>query len=381
MRRAASSRPVRYIGNKTRLLPFIVRTLDKLGIEPGTAHDAFSGTAAVGRALKQTGWRVASSDLMTYSYVFQRAYVVASRVPSLARLTAAHESVRTALRNSALRARVATRVTSDGVTPLAVLGEYLATGAEPRPGFLLRHFAPAGGRMYFTEENALRIDTARELLHRWRTDGSVDDDAYFILLAALIEAADRVANTAGVYAAFIKQWQPNARRPLVIGPEVPMPGRGSTAHIADAATVAAELGPIDLLYVDPPYNARQYAGYYHVPELIARGWFDETPVLRGKTGLIADRALRSEWCSARGAERALGGLLAATGARHLLVSYNSEGLLCDRVLRGALAAAAVDGRVRRFALRYKRYRADRDRVGRRYKVDEVRELLYYARLR
>ena len=72
---------MRYIGNKTRLLPFILSRLRRLGIGPGRAHDAFAGTAAVGRALKGAGWRVLSSDLMTYSYVFQRAYVVARREP------------------------------------------------------------------------------------------------------------------------------------------------------------------------------------------------------------------------------------------------------------------------------------------------------------
>jgi len=79
---------MRYIGNKTRLLPFLERTLRRLGIEPGSAHDAFAGTASVGRALKAAGWRVASSDIMTYSYVFQRAYVVAQRSPSFAALRA-----------------------------------------------------------------------------------------------------------------------------------------------------------------------------------------------------------------------------------------------------------------------------------------------------
>jgi len=70
---------MRYIGNKTRLLGFITSAIDRLGIQCGTAHDAFAGTSAVGRALKERGWRVASSDLITYSYVFQRAYVVAQR--------------------------------------------------------------------------------------------------------------------------------------------------------------------------------------------------------------------------------------------------------------------------------------------------------------
>jgi adenine-specific DNA methylase len=64
-----------------------------------------------------------------------------------------------------------------------------------------------------------------------------------------------------------------------------------------------------------------------------------------------------------------------------MVSYNSEGLLSDRELRGLLAEAAVDGRVKRFTKRYRRYRADRDHAGRRYAGDEVGERLYYARLR
>ena len=369
---------MRYIGNKTRLLPFIARALDRLAIAPGSAHDAFAGTASVGRALKQRGARVASSDLMTYSYVFQRAYVVAQRAPSFADLRAADPELRRALRSARFRRAVAAR----GGGALHQVAEYLAKWVEPEPGFMVRHFSPDGGRMYFTAENAARIDAVRARLHEWRSKGLVGDDAYFVLLAALLEGADRVANTAGVYAAFIKSWQPNARRPLDLLVTAPVRGaRGSTAHLGDAAVVAAEIGPVDLLYVDPPYNSRQYAGYYHVPEIIARGWFDERPVLRGKTGLPAGGAPRSAWCSARKVVPALDDLLAATGARHVLVSYNSDGHLSEAALRRSLAAAAVDGRVRRFTKAYKRYRADRERTNRTYRDDGLRESLYYARLR
>jgi adenine-specific DNA methylase len=78
---------------------------------------------------------------------------------------------------------------------------------------------------------------------------------------------------------------------------------------------------------------------------------------------------------------ALRDLLSATGARHVLVSYNSEGLLAEGELRAALESVAVDGRARRFVRPYRRYRSDSDRAGRRYRGDSVRELLYYARLR
>ena len=358
---------MRYIGNKTKLLPFLRKTIAKIGIPTGIVHDAFAGTAAVGRALKADGWSVHSSDLMTYSYVMQRAYVVASDIGSIDALSAQVPAI--GQRPAAL----------DGLTAIA---DYLSRGVPPRDGFFARNFGPAGGRMYFTDENARRIDGARTALHEWHTAGLVNDDAFYVLLAAIIEGADRVANTAGVYAAYIKQWQPNARRPFTVVPDAPVgsPVR-CAAHQADATQVAGHLGELDLLYVDPPYNTRQYAGYYHVPELIARGWFGDDVALRGKTGLIEDDEQRSDWCSKRQAPDALRALLAATGARHVLVSYNSEGVIADRELRGILRDAAVDGRQKRFAKRYKRYRADSDREGRRYKGDEVKELLYYARLR
>jgi adenine-specific DNA-methyltransferase len=369
---------MRYIGNKTRLLPFIRGTLRRLGIAPGVAHDAFAGTAAVGRALKLDGWRVLSSDVMTYSYVLQRAYVVASRTPSFADLAAADPAVRQALGRRRASANTA------GRHRLEAVGDYLARELEPETGFVTGHFAPAGGRMYFTDDNARRIDAVRAALHRWRTGGLISDEAYYLLLAALLEGADRVANTAGVYAAWMKRWQPNALRPLTITPEPPVRGAlGASANLADAAAVARQAGPIDLLYLDPPYNGRQYAGYYHVPELIARGWFDVPPTLRGKTGLPVEAPghQRSPWCSSRTVGRELKELLAATGARHVLVSYNSEGILPARELRDALQAASAEGRVRRFGHSYRRYRSDSDGPGRRYRGDEVREYLFYARLR
>ncbi len=359
---------MRYIGNKTRLLEFILGAIQQLGIRPGSAHDAFSGTAAVGRALKEQGWRVASSDVMTYAHVLARAYVVAQRRPSLAELFASDAELRRAL--------------PAGRRSLGDVADWLARALPPERGFVSDHFSPRGRRMYFTRENAGRIDAVRRRLHEWHDTGALPNDAYHLLLAALIEGADRVANTAGVYAAYIKSWQSNALRPLRLEPVSPMRGpRGSTAHRADAATVARELGAIDLIYIDPPYNTRQYAGYYHVPEIIARGWFDAVPQLRGKTGLLGDPTLRSAWSSPRHVRAALRELLAATRARHALVSYNSEGLIPPDELHSLLAAAAVDGQVRPFSKSYKRYRADSDHAKRRYRAGELRELLYYVKLR
>src|SRR6266550_1677879 len=218
---------MRYIGNKTRLLPFILRTLRRTGIGVGSAHDAFAGTASVSRALKEKGWRVHASDLLMSSYVFQRAYVVAERA-------------------------------DHGIEELA----HALSRLPPTEGFVSRHFSPAAkegkgsGRMYFTPENAGRIDAARQELESWRKEGAVGEDSYYLLLAAIIEGADRVANTAGVYASYMKHWQPNARKEFRIIPETPVKGaQPADALLMDATEAARRIGDVDLLYIDPPYNS------------------------------------------------------------------------------------------------------------------------------
>jgi adenine-specific DNA-methyltransferase len=343
---------MRYIGNKTRLLPFILRTLGKSEIPVGSVHDAFAGTASVSRALKVQGWRVHSSDLLMSSYVFQRAYVVA-----------------------------------DCADPLLddMAGELASV--IPHEGFISRNFSPAGGseskgRMYFTPVNAGRIDAAREELERWRTAGKVGEDSYYLLLAAIIEGADKVANTAGVYASYMKRWQPNARRSFAITPERPVKGaQPARAHLMDATEAATSIGAVDLLYIDPPYNSRQYVAYYHIPEILARGWAESDPAIRGKVGLLAGEEGRSQWSHGRRVQKLFSALLAATSASHALVSFNSEGHLAPEALLSLLTRASSDGKVVHFSQRYRRYRADSDREGRHYHRDIALEHLYMVRLR
>src|SRR5688572_25974188 len=132
---------MRYIGNKTRLLPFIRSVLRRRGIQPGSAVDPFSGTASVASALKRMGFRVVASDLMEYAYVFASAYIAPAGVPRFAGLE---------------------RIGGKTTTLRSVVAHLNAI--PPQPGFIHEHFTPAGagglehGRMYFTAENAARID-------------------------------------------------------------------------------------------------------------------------------------------------------------------------------------------------------------------------------
>lgn len=357
---------MRYIGNKRKLIPFIAEGLEELGIDGVSACDPFAGTASVARFLKRRGYAVASADIMSFSFTLQWAYVVVDELPRFERLRG---------------------IGSEDGDRLIATVEHL-NRLEPRPGYVHEHFCPDGragsehDRRYFTPGNAARIDAVRGRIERWRQDGLLNDDEFHVLLTTLIEAADRVANTTGVYAAYVKSWQPNAMKPLRLRPPRLTTGTGleCRAYRADAVDVMRRLEPFDLLYLDPPYNTRQYAGYYHIPEIIAEGWFDEVPVLRGKTGLPEDEEKRSDWSRRNRCEAAFTELVATAPCRHILMSYNSEGIISEECIEGVLRGRGIADSYRRLEKPYKRYRSDRERPGRRYSGDRVTERLYYVRL-
>jgi adenine-specific DNA-methyltransferase len=351
---------VRYIGNKTRLLGFIADVLEDRGIRPGTAVDPFSGTASVAADLKRRGFRVVASDIMEYAYVFARAYVEVPRLPSAPAL----QDI----------------VGSDDDSLESILS-YLDR-LDGEPAFVHEHYSPDGGdgaihgRMYFTPANAARIDAIRGVLDGWQRHRLIDGDTFHVLLAALLEAADRVANTTGVYAAFVKSWQPNATRPLELRVPAVVPGNGCRAARRDAVDLVSELPDFDLLYLDPPYNSRQYAGYYHIPELIALGWFDGDVQTRGKTGLIGDERTRSDWSRRSRCEAAFEKLVDTARWKHLVLSYNAEGIIPEDTIRRTLCGCGRAATYRRHELVYRRYRSDSDGDNRRYRADEVKEYLY-----
>ncbi len=387
---------MRYIGNKTKLLSFIASYLDELDLYGGRALDAFAGTTAVARLLKARGFAVDTCDIMSLSYVFQRAYVVADEYPKFAGL-ADDADLRTAKLTPQFRLLVESRLRGQGdlfsgapdLQPLEETLVYLDTYLEPLSSFIDLNFAASespveGQRMYFSRPNAQRIDAIRHKLHDWWSAGLVTEEEFFILLTALLEAADSVANTAGVYAAFVKAWQSNAMKPLrLCAPDIVVgTGLKCSAHCGDIVELVGRLGRLDLLYLDPPYNTRQYSAYYHVPELIAEGWFGaELPTLRGKTGLIDDSQKKSAWSTRDGCVPALEQLLQGVDATHVLLSYNNEGIIPEKEIESCFRRYGVPSTYRRTGREYKRYRADRDSDARQYSGDHVTEFLYYVRLR
>lgn len=383
---------MRYIGNKTKLLSFIGGVLDKRGIRTGRALDAFSGTASVARFLKRRGMSVTSCDIMTYSMVLQKAYVEVDAVPDFLRVLTVDSEVRRLRETVGFQQYLDSHydfqedLFHDSASEYSGLRQvlaYLESFLPPLSSFVTAHYARAEdegsqGRMFFTRRNALRIDAIRTRIHEWFGQGLLSKNEFYLLLAVLLEAADSVANTTGVYAAYVKSWQANALQPLRLRiPDLVVgTGLGCAAIQDDVTDVVGRLGKIDLLYLDPPYNTRQYSSYYHVPELLAKGWFGEDPEIRGKTGLIADADKKSPWSTRANCTVALSELVARVDCDHILMSYNSEGIIPESEIARIFQEWGSPSTFEIMEAQYGRYRSDRDSAQRQYKADVVTERIY-----
>ena len=236
--------------------------------------------------------------------------------------------------------------------------------------------------MYFTDANAERIDAARSRLEGWRGGGwwgmtpiSCCSPGWWRARTAwrTPPGCTRRTSRAGSRMRSAR-WTSCSRRRCAARAAPPRISRTRPRW-------PARSGPSNCSTWTRPTTPGSTPGYYHVPEIIAHGWFDERPALAGKTGCRRVAPRGANGAVPGGVSGALEELLAATQARHVLVSYNSEGHLSEKTLRRALTEASADGKVRRFTRSYRRYRADSDHARRTYRDDHLRELLYYARLR
>lgn len=365
---------MRFIGCKENLLQLIDHVLMDNGIQHGTFADLFTGTTTVARHYKRRGFRVITGDTLYFSYVFQRAYIKVNTCPPFE-----------GLRESGILKDldVAGGYGSlDPLRPVAAVLEYLGSLPGIR-GFMYHHYTPGGTatrryqRSYFSDENGRKIDAVREQLARWLEWGLVTEDEFYVLLAALLESIPFVSNIAGTYGAFLKGWDPRALKPLALRvPPLVLDGRAHGQHEVyheDANQVVRRI-TCDVLYLDPPYNARQYITNYHILETVAR-W--DQPEIYGKAGLRPYRSEKSLYCDASRAPAAFADLVARARADHILLSYNSEGLIPEEALLVALSAR---GRVKVYQQPYRRFRSDSDHEKRRYRGDSVVEKVYYVKV-
>jgi len=357
---------VKYIGNKYRLLNFIESVAIKQGIPvKGTFVDIFTGTTSVAQFFKKKGYRLITNDFMMYSYVFQHAYIKTNRYPKFEKL----------IESERLKPTPQLFYAED--RSLNVVLQYL-NQLSGREGFIFRHYAPGGeyGRQYFSDENARRTDAVRDKIQEWKMRKLISEEEYFILLAVLIDAADFVANISGTYGAYLKIWRSMALKPFtLLMPKLIESNLCHEIYLRDSNELIRELNA-DILYIDPPYNTRQYAPNFHILETIAR-W--DNPEVKGRTGLRPYDLQKSLYSQKSTCKEVFADLIENARARFILMSYNSEGIIPHQFICEVLGKR---GSVEVHKQIYRRFRTERDHEKRRYKVpdDRTTEIIYSVKV-
>ena len=154
--------------------------------------------------------------------------------------------------------------------------------------------------------------------------------------------------------AYLKQWAPRSYADLELKVPVLLPGRGHTVR-GDAVSTVDRLEPVDLMYLDPPYNQHRYFTNYHVWETLVR--WDEPEhygIACKRVDARDDERTRSVFNRKQDMPRALSDLLTRARAAVVVVSYNDESWITPEEMTEALRTAGHES-VEVLAFDSKRY--------------------------
>ncbi len=332
-----------YIGSKNSLSSFILNTVqDVVGndLSTKTVADIFAGTGIVGRTFAPLVKSVTANDVEYYSYVLNKNYLQPYQ-------------------------------NKDAASYFEILNNL-----PPKKGFISKHYAEGGSadRLYFSKENGEKIDAIRSQIEAWKIASEISDSLYFHLLASLIECADKVANTASVYGAYLKKLKTSAQKPLHLVPMVSKnEGDGEYLKFQKNEIFQEDSNQLikkitgDILYLDPPYNARQYGANYHLLTTIAKY---DTFVPKGKTGLRA--YYKSAYCRKNEVLDSFSQLIADAQFKYIFLSYNNEGLMSQDDVEKVMSA---HGHYQLETKKYRRFKADKTE-NRNHKADSTFEYLH-----
>ena len=342
---------MKYIGNKTRLLEFIYgAVIDSKLPNSGTFIDLFSGTGSVGQYFKNKGYKIISNDFMHYSYIAQHVLIKQNIMPSFSKLS------------------------SSGIED--VLKEL--NNIKPVMGYIFDNFAPGGSaaRQYFSDTNAMKIDAIRDRIENWKHCDLLNEDEYYTLVNSLIDAADFVANISGTYGAYLKIWRSMALKDInLLPPTITDNNFDNRVYQEDANELVKKIKG-DIIYLDPPYNQRQYASNFHVLETLAV-W--DKQQLYGKTGQRDYSSKKSPYSQKTRATTAFEDLVNNINANYIILSYNNEGIIPREDILRILNNV---GNIKEYTSDYRRFRTERDHEKRHYKPfgDKVLEHLFVVTL-
>jgi adenine-specific DNA-methyltransferase len=326
-----------YIGSKYQLLDWI--TLNILehtkwsSFEDKTIADLFSGTGVVSYHFRNLNSIVFSNDSELYSHIITYAFTKSCFT----------EKCREIIKN--IQREIQEK-------------KYVNTN-----GFITKHYSPfdSNERKFFTIDNAQRIDYIRNQIEILKETISLEE--YNFMLASLLISADAVSNVPAVYGCYLKNFKVKAIKELILLPihtNTVLPrSESNTFHSDVLNTEFLSSFETDLVYLDPPYNERQYSKNYFPLNVIAKNLIEEEVVLKGKTGIPTDCFI-SSFCKKAEVEKSFDLLFSQLKTKWIFLSYNSESLLSKEKILELMSRYGSATFVEKSYKRFKSYEYNND---------------------
>lgn len=268
----------RYLGNKYRILPFIKQTIAENCGDFETFADIFAGTGAVSSAY--TDKILYTNDILYSNYLCHLTWF------------------------------------SDEVFDISKIEKHINLYNSEIPfeeNYMTQNFSGT----YFSDKVCSKIGFIRENIENEFKSGKINSRERAMLITSLLYGIDKIANTCGHYDAYRK----NAELPESFTMCVPEPNvnlKHNHCFNEDTNELVKKISA-DVVYIDPPYNSRQYCDAYHLIENVAR-W--EKPKVFGVAKKMDRTALKSKYCT-REAPAAFEDLVKNISAKYIVVSYNN----------------------------------------------------------
>lgn len=268
----------RYMGNKNKLLPFIKKIIQENCNVINSFCDIFAGTGAVANAFNDQHTQIIANDILKSNYV----------------------SMCTFLQND-----------NKHIESIRQKIEYLNSINTQKDNY----FSNLYGNTFFTLKNARKIGFIRETIDRIAENSTEKQ----ILITSLIYALDKIANTVGHYDAYRSTLDCHTPLKLRIPKLQKYVINQNNLILNKDANIAIRNIKADVLYLDPPYNSRQYCDTYHLLENIT-SW--AKPQTYGKVKKMNRANLKSKYCLIS-AVTAFDDLITNSNAKHIFLSYNN----------------------------------------------------------
>lgn len=269
----------RYLGNKYKLLPFITKVVSEECGDIQSIADIFAGTGAVSSAF--TDKIIITNDLMYSNYICNYAWF-GSEIYN-----------------------------QQTIIDYVV---YYNSLSEIKDNYMTENFSDT----YFSHDDCAKIGFIREDIEKNYINKNINDRERAILITSLLYAMDKIAKTCGHYDAYRKGAEFDKELELLVPLAEVHNNPNNRCYNEDANDLIGRINA-DLVYIDPPYNSRQYCDAYHLLENVAR-W--EKPEVFGVAKKMDRTKLKSKYCT-RSATSAFEELIDDINAKYILLSYNN----------------------------------------------------------